>query len=335
MDRISVALGRKIFVKAHEAIFGKDVCPSLRLKPWTFVDHDGRRHHFRKRPWRYLFTRHLWGLVVFAACPAASQTTYKTGDITKVEVVNSTSSSVVIRTTGPISVNALDLDIRNLVFATDKVDVAGSTVVIRSTGPISVNALDLDIRNLTFAQDKVDATGSGVFLRNSAATELYSDTIKVQQTGLATPTFLYTPSLLYGLDAGSGDTSTWNAVVSDDTGLHVSIQNTPSVNAAVTSIVSSTFGFRNADFANFSNYALEGKRCLATCSVTYSGRAKSWLFSVIGGSATFQVNSSSDVVALSGDIWQDEFTPRATTALLNLSFIQSGATAQLQISGAR
>lgn len=61
-----------------------------------------------------------------------------------------------------ITVDAVDLDIRNLVFATDKVDVSGSNVSI--TGTVAVSATDLDIRNLTFAQDKVDASGSVVAL---------------------------------------------------------------------------------------------------------------------------------------------------------------------------
>jgi hypothetical protein len=57
------------------------------------------------------------------------------------------------------------LDIRNLVFATDKVDVTGSEVSLSSTTlaaleNITVSATDLDIRNLAFATDKVDASGS-------------------------------------------------------------------------------------------------------------------------------------------------------------------------------
>lgn len=48
---------------------------------------------------------------------------------------------------GSITVDATDLDIRDLVFATDKVDVSGSTVTVTAT--------DLDIRNLSAAQDNV------------------------------------------------------------------------------------------------------------------------------------------------------------------------------------
>lgn len=52
-----------------------------------------------------------------------------------------------INSDGSINVKATDLDIRNLTFATDKVDVSGSSV--------SVTAADLDIRNLSALQDNV------------------------------------------------------------------------------------------------------------------------------------------------------------------------------------
>ena len=52
-----------------------------------------------------------------------------------------------INSDGSINVKATDLDIRNLTFATDKVDVSGSNV--------NVAATDLDIRNLSALQDNV------------------------------------------------------------------------------------------------------------------------------------------------------------------------------------
>ena len=55
---------------------------------------------------------------------------------------------------GSITVDAVNLDIRDLAFATDKVDVSGSSV--------DVTATDLDIRDLVFATDKVDVSGSSV-----------------------------------------------------------------------------------------------------------------------------------------------------------------------------
>lgn len=61
-----------------------------------------------------------------------------------------------------IAVSATDLDIRDLVFATDKVDVSGSSVSI--SGTVTVSATDLDIRDLSAATDSVSAwtkDGSG------------------------------------------------------------------------------------------------------------------------------------------------------------------------------
>lgn len=57
-------------------------------------------------------------------------------------------------TNGSIAVTSTDLDIRDLAFATDKVDVSGSSV--------TVSATNLDIRDLAFATDKVDVSGSSV-----------------------------------------------------------------------------------------------------------------------------------------------------------------------------
>lgn len=99
--------------------------------------------------------------------------------------------------TEPVTVDAVNLDIRDLVFATDKVDVSGSTGVgvtgpltdtqLRATPvpvsgsvtvsgtvsvnqPVTVQATDLDIRNLVFATDKVDASGSSVSITKTDLT---------------------------------------------------------------------------------------------------------------------------------------------------------------------
>ena len=55
---------------------------------------------------------------------------------------------------GSVTVSATNLDIRDLVFADDKVDVSGSSV--------TVSATNLDVRDLVFATDKVDVSGSSV-----------------------------------------------------------------------------------------------------------------------------------------------------------------------------
>jgi len=82
-----------------------------------------------------------------------------------------------------ITVTATDLDLRDLVFATDKVDVSGSEVsldasTLAALESITVSATDLDIRDLAFATDKVDVSGSTInatpsgsdSILNSAAT---------------------------------------------------------------------------------------------------------------------------------------------------------------------
>lgn len=59
---------------------------------------------------------------------------------------------------GSLTVDAVDLDIRNLVFATDKVDVSGSAVTA------VVTATDLDIRDLTHVSDSVKVGDGTDFL---------------------------------------------------------------------------------------------------------------------------------------------------------------------------
>jgi hypothetical protein len=71
-----------------------------------------------------------------------------------------------------ITVDAVDLDIRNLLFATDKVDVSGSSV--------TVSATDLDIRDLDAASDSVqanlfDEAGVAYSLTNPMPVEMVSD----------------------------------------------------------------------------------------------------------------------------------------------------------------
>jgi hypothetical protein len=81
------------------------------------------------------------------------------------------------------TITATDLDVRDLDFATDSVDVSGSSVTVSATDlnirnlsestdsvtahqggswSATVSATDLDIRDLAFATDKVDVSGSSV-----------------------------------------------------------------------------------------------------------------------------------------------------------------------------
>lgn len=78
---------------------------------------------------------------------------------------------VSVSASGELLVRAVDLDIRDLAFATDKVDVSGSSVTA------VVSATDLDIRNLVFATDKVDASGSVVELGATSLAALETITV--------------------------------------------------------------------------------------------------------------------------------------------------------------
>jgi hypothetical protein len=98
-----------------------------------------------------------------------------------------TGSGALTSTGGALDVNisaftAADVDIRDLVFATDKVDVSGSEVSLDSTTlaaleNITVSATDLDIRDLAFATDKVDVGGSVIALDAGTLAALESITI--------------------------------------------------------------------------------------------------------------------------------------------------------------
>jgi peroxiredoxin len=89
-------------------------------------------------------------------------TTFAPG--TQIEITDGT-DTLLINGDGSINavVTATNLDIRDLAFATDKVDVSGSSVTA------TVSATNLDIRDLAFATDKVDVSGSSVTV---AATDL-------------------------------------------------------------------------------------------------------------------------------------------------------------------
>jgi hypothetical protein len=84
-------------------------------------------------------------------------------------------ADVLAQLTSGVVVTATDLDVRNLVFATDKVDVSGSEVSLDSATlaaleNITVSATDLDIRDLAFATDSVDVSGSSVTVSGTVST---------------------------------------------------------------------------------------------------------------------------------------------------------------------
>lgn len=77
------------------------------------------------------------------------------GDALNVEITN---ASVVV--------SATDLDIRDLQFATDSVDVSGSSVSI--SGSVAVTATDLDIRDITHVSDSIKVGDGTDFLAVNA-----------------------------------------------------------------------------------------------------------------------------------------------------------------------
>lgn len=104
----------------------------------------------------------------------------KVGDGTDFLEVNADGSINVVAT-------ATDLDIRDLAFATDAVNVTGSEVSLDATTlaaleNITVSATDLDIRDLAFATDSVNVTGSEVSL--DAATLAALESVTVSATDL-------------------------------------------------------------------------------------------------------------------------------------------------------
>lgn len=117
--------------------------------------------------------------------------------------VNADGSLKITDNGGSLTVDAVNLDIRDLLFATDKVDASGSVVALDATtlaalesitvqnaagasavniqdggNSITVDAVDLDIRNLVFATDKVDVGGSVVALDATTLAALESITVQ-------------------------------------------------------------------------------------------------------------------------------------------------------------
>lgn len=97
-------------------------------------------------------------------------------------------------TNASIAVTATDLDIRNLTFATDTLDVSGSTVELGATTlaaleSITVVATNLDIRDLVFATDKVDTSGSTVELGATTLAALESITVVATDLDIRNLTF--------------------------------------------------------------------------------------------------------------------------------------------------
>lgn len=122
--------------------------------------------------------------------------TENAGDL-QIQIVDGTltSNKLKVESDGSINTNttfsATNLDIRDLVFATDKVDASGSSVELGATTlaaleniSATVTATDLDIRNLAFATDTVDASGSTVELGSTTLAALENISATVTATDL-------------------------------------------------------------------------------------------------------------------------------------------------------
>lgn len=97
-------------------------------------------------------------------------------------------TDVLAQLTSGVVVTATDLDIRDLAFATDSVDVSGSSVIVSAT--------DLDIRDLAFATDSVDVSGSSVSISGTVTT---SDAALANSAVLASAVSSTTTSATLGL----------------------------------------------------------------------------------------------------------------------------------------
>lgn len=127
-------------------------------------------------------------------------------------VIGNVSDALKVSFAGSVTVTATDLDIRDLVFATDKVDVSGSSVSI--SGSVTVTATDLDIRNLVFATDKVDVSGSSVTV---SATDLDIRNLSSAQDNVEIKTAAGQALAIDGsgfLTVNQG--GTWNVNLTDD-----------------------------------------------------------------------------------------------------------------------
>lgn len=113
---------------------------------------------------------------------------------------------VSVSASGELLVRAVNLDIRDLAFATDKVDVSGSSVSISGNvnvtqgtspwvigdggGSVTVDASDLDIRDLTAASDSVeswlnDGSGNAISSTGGSLNVNVTNTISVNDAALA------------------------------------------------------------------------------------------------------------------------------------------------------
>lgn len=104
-------------------------------------------------------------------------------------------------TSGTVTVSSTDLDIRDLVFATDKVDVSGSTVSLSNT--------DFDIRDLTHVSDSIKVGDGTDFLAVNADGSI--NTVILEDPGQEIIDYNVTTALAGGATNNHDWTSTGSA----------------------------------------------------------------------------------------------------------------------------
>ncbi len=85
-------------------------------------------------------------------------------------------------------------------------------------------------------------------------------------------------------------------------------------------------------------YAIEGNTFTEiNDSVTFSslGKASHYFFDILKGSATFNINNSSQVFLQNGDSFSGSFLPFAITPIITLEDLTTGSTARIYIGGGR
>lgn len=150
-----------------------------------------------------------------------------------------------------VTVTATDLDVRNLVFATDKVDVSGSS--------ITVTATDLDVRNLVFATDKVDASGSSVAVSNTVTVS--ATDLDVRNLVFATDKVDSSGSSVSNLPATIGQqtsAASLSVVLSSD---HASVPVTVAGTVAVAQGALSSFYVEVTNLTTTNQFILSGVTC--------------------------------------------------------------------------
>lgn len=172
-----------------------------------------------------------------------------------------------------ITVDATNLDIRDLVFASDKVDVSGSSVTV--SGSVTVTATDLDIRNLVFATDKVDVSGSAVTVsatdldirdlsasQDNVAISDGTDTLEVNADGsinsVVTATNLDIRDLTHASDSVKVGDGTDFLAVNADGSINVVVDSSPGtpINAYNTAAALAAAATSNHDYTATASFSL-------------------------------------------------------------------------------